>query len=86
MPLFPDRCTDNRRDDVLLSYVQQAPELLAEMLLEMAFDLADAYRRFGNAVPEFVRLAHELAVQPDDAERRDLLDRFLDALRDAWRR
>ena len=85
MRALPRRRQHDRRDDVLLRYVREAPEFLAEVLLEIASDIADAYPRFGDAVPPYARLAHELTVQRDDDERRGALDRFLDAMRDAWR-
>jgi hypothetical protein len=85
MRALPRRHQGNRRDDVLLSRVRQAPELLAEILREFASDLAEAHRRLGDAVPEYCRLAHEAAELPEDADPRRPLRDLVDALLEAWR-
>ena len=76
---------DNRRDDVLLSHVRQAPGFLVEMLREIASDLAPAHPRFGDAVPGYCRLADEIAELPEDADPRGPLRDLVDALLEAFR-
>jgi hypothetical protein len=53
MPTIDRRRKDNRRDDVLLSHVRQAPGFLMEALREIASDLAPAHAQYGDAVPEY---------------------------------
>ena len=78
------RTKPGRRDDVVLSYAGQAPGLLQEVLLEIASDIAPAFPLLGNESPAYVRLAHEIAGLPEDADRHGPLGDFADALRDAW--
>ena len=73
-----------RRDDVVLSYAQQAPGLLQEVLLEIASDIAPAFPLLGDESPAYIRLAHEIARLPEDADRQGLLGDFADAFGEAW--
>jgi hypothetical protein len=75
--------TPKRREDVLLSHVQEAPGVFAEVLLEMVNDIAPAYPQFGDTVPEYVRLAHAVAELPEGADPRGPLRDFVDALLNA---
>ena len=74
-----------RRDDMVLSHAREAPALLDELLLDLASDIAPADALLGEASPEYVRLACEIAELSEHTECRGLVDRFLDALRDALR-
>ena len=80
MPATDSRRKDNRRDDVLLSHVRQAPGFLIEALREIASGLAPAHAQFGDAVPEYCRFAHEVTELPEDADPRGRLRDLVDAL------
>jgi hypothetical protein len=74
-----------RRDGVVLSYAQQAPGLLQEVLLEIASDIAPAFQLLGDESPAYIRLAHEIARLPEDADCFGPLGDLVAALLDAWR-
>ncbi len=78
------RTKPGRRDDVVLSYAEQAPGWLREVLLGIASDIAPAFPLLGDESPAYVRLAHEIARSPEDADRHGLLGNFAAALADAW--
>lgn len=77
------RTKPGRRDDVVLSCAQQAPGLLREVLLEIAADIAPAFPLLGDESPPHVRLAHQIARLPEDADPRGLLGDLVAALLEA---
>jgi hypothetical protein len=79
------RTKPGRRDDVVLSYAEQAPGLLQGVLLAIASGIAPAFPLLGEASPAYVRLAHQIARLPEDADPRGPLGDLVAALLDAWR-